>query len=143
MDDELEKKVEVKNTTRDQARVEETLQRIVEIHAELISLRRELDEVIEHVKDDHKEMGEKAQMFGAVKDRLAVEKRNRMIDPLQLRLDEMLRKIQTKYATMINQKADSEEIREVERVLKKKKKYRQEKESREYLRRKSKVKLVK
>ena len=143
LDDELERKVAAKNTTRDQGRIEEILQRIVEIHSELISQRQGLDEVLVHVKADHKEEGKKANLVNEVNDRLAVDKRKNVIDPLQNQLNALFRKIQSKYASFVVDRMGDEDMEEVEVLVKKKKQMIKEKESNEYLRRKSKVKLVK
>lgn len=142
LETELEDKVEKKKSTKNQARVEENLQRIVEIHSELISLRKDLSNEIQHTKLDH---ADKASLSSVQESKKRLESSNKRfsMNPLNLKLDQLIRKIQSKFASFIEEAEDSEELVEVEEMIKQKKLKRKEKESQIYLRKKSKVKLVK
>lgn len=139
---ELDDKVKRKKSTKNQARVEENLQRIVEIHSELISLRKDLNNEIEHTKLDHPDKATSNSLKESKK-MLEDSRRRFSVNPLNIKLDDLLRKIQSKFASFIQEAEESEELVEVEEVIKKKKLMRKEKESQIYLRKKSKVKLVK
>ncbi|MCJ8276046.1 MAG: hypothetical protein HRT44_05635 [Bdellovibrionales bacterium] len=138
---ELDVLVDRKKKTRDAARIEETLQRIVEIHAELIALRQDLDKTKKHIGEVHPEQV-------GVLDNLNLEakpkKKKRLgTSPLDRQLDDLLIKIQLKFATFMQPEDKKDEMIEVEEVVKVKKRKKKEREADVYLRRKSKVKLVK
>ena len=66
-----------------------------------------------------------------------------MLSPLDHQLDQLLIKIQLKFASFMQPEEKKKELVEVEQVVQEKKKKRKEREADVYLRRKSKVKLVK
>ena len=139
---ELKDKVDRKKSTKDRAMIEESLQRIVEIHAELISLRKDLSNEISHVKMDHPKEASSLNIQESKK-MLSDAKKKFSMNPLNIKLDDLIRKIQSKFASFIQEAEETEEVLEIDEVIKQKKLQRKEKESQIYLRKKSKVRLVK
>lgn len=139
---ELDVLVESKKKTRDRARIEETLQRIVEIHAELIALRKELDGERKHIQQEHPDKVALLEYIDPTK-KPKSENAKSAVSPLDHQLDQLLIKIQLKFASFMQPEEKKQELVEVEQVVKAKKKKRKEREAEVYLRRKSKVKLVK
>ena len=138
---ELDVLVDRKKKTRDAARIEETLQRIVEIHAELISLRQDLDKNRKHIAAEHPEQKGVLDNINAA---AAPKKKKRLgYSPLDRQLDDLLIKIQLKFATFMQPEEKKQVMKDVEEVVKVKKRKKKEREADVYLRRKSKVKLVK
>jgi hypothetical protein len=138
---ELDVLVEKKKNTREQARIEQTLNRIVEIHAELISLRGRMDNVREHLKDEHPE---KAHVLDRYDSRVYGRRsRQRSYNsPLATKLDELILKVQLKFATFLRPEQDKREVLAVEEEISKKRKEKKEREADVYLRKRSKVRLV-
>ncbi len=137
---ELDVLVEKKKNTREQARIEQTLSRIVEIHAELISLRKKMDTTREHLKAEHPDKAHILDQYDSrVTDR---SKRKRDFNsPLSKQLDQLLIKIQLKFSSFMRAEP-KEEVATVEKVVKKKRKKKKEREADVYLRKRSKIKLV-
>ncbi len=142
MQQELDFLVERKKNTRETVRIEQTLQRIVEIHAELISLRKSMDNTREHLKAEHPE---KAHILDEYDSRMFASKsRTRKFNsPLGRQLDDLLLKVQLKFASFVRTEDRREEVLAVEKVLKTKRKEKKERDADVYLRRRSKIKLVK
>ncbi len=139
---ELNVLVEKKKNTREQARIEQTLNRIVEIHAELISLRKSMDNVRNHLKLEHPD---KAHVLDQYDSRVygRKQRKNRIESPLSRQLDQLLIKIQLKFSSfMRNQEEKKDEMIAVEETLTKKRKKKKEREADVYLRKRSKVRLV-
>ena len=136
---ELDVLVERKKNTRERARIEQTLQRIVEIHAELISLRKNMDNTREHLKVEHPE---KAHILDDYDSRMFGRKnKSSSSSKLGAHLDDLLLKVQLKYSSfLLNQ--EKEEVAEVEKVIMQKHKQKKEREADLYLRKRSKVRLV-
>ncbi len=139
---ELDVLVEKKKNTREQARIEQTLQRIVEIHAELISLRRNMDRTRNHLQKEHPDYAHVLDESDSRMDRYNA-KVKRLSSPLSQHLDQLLIKVQMKYSSFIDTDKKSEEMVAVEKVVKKKRKKKKEREADVYLRKRSKVKLTK
>lgn len=140
---ELAELVAKKKKTRDKARIEETLQRIVEIHAELISLRKGMDTMRSHLKEFHPEKAHILDNYDSRK-KLALQNRERYkSSPISKQLDQLLIKVQLKFSSFMAAEDQKKEIREVEKVVRSKRKKKREREADVYLRRRSKVKLVK
>lgn len=139
---ELEFLVERKKNTRERVRIEQTLQRIVEINAELISLRKTMDTTRTHLEAEHPEQ---AGILDEYDSRMfAFRKKNRKYNsPISKQLDSLLLKVQLKFASFVTTDDRRTQVREVENVLKKKRKQKKEREADIYLRRRSKIKLVK
>lgn len=138
---ELDVLVETKKKTRDRARIEETLQRIVEVHAELISLRKDLDTERDHLKKDHPDMAHVLDSFDTrVKPK---SEKKYTLSPLDSQLDNLLIKVKLKFASFMEDGDQKKEMVEVKKVVEVKKRKKKEREADVYLRRKSKVKLVK
>lgn len=139
---ELDVLVERKKNTRERARIEQTLQRIVEIHAELISMRKSMDTTREHLKLDHPT---KVSVLDDYDSRMkSIRKRkNKFASPLSRQLDLLMIKVQLKFSSFIKTEDKKEEQVAVEKVIEGKEKRKKEREADVYLRRRSKVKLVK
>jgi len=140
---EMDVLVEKKKKTREQARIEQTLQRIVEIHAELISYRKNMDNMRDHLKLDHPD---KVHILDNYDSRMfAVKKKKGKYrgSPLSQKLDHLLIKVQIKYSSFIRTDEKSDEMIAVENVEKRKRKQKKEREADVYLRRRSKIRLVK
>ena len=138
---ELDVLVEKKKNTREQARIEQTLSRIVEIHAELISLRKSMDNIRSHLKLEHPE---KAHILDQYDSRVYGRKqRKRNYDsPLSAQLHQLLIKVQLKYASFRKYDEPKDEMVAVEKTIKRKRKKKKEREADVYLRNRSKVRLV-
>lgn len=139
---ELDTLVEKKKNTRERARIEQTLQRIVEIHAELISLRKDLDTTREHLIAEHPD---KAHVLDEYDSRMSRynDKAKKLASPLSRHLDKLLMQVQLKFSSFINTQDKKEEVVAVERAVNKKRKKKREREADVYLRKRSKVKLTK
>lgn len=140
---ELDVLVEKKKNTRDRARIEQTLQRIVEIHAELISLRKSMDNMRDHLSLEHPD---KVRILDNYDSRMyALKKQNskHQRSPLSRQLDDLMLKVQLKFASFIRTDEQKEEMVAVESILQKKRKKKKEREADVYLRKRSKIKLVK
>jgi hypothetical protein len=140
---EMEVLVEKKKNTREQARIEQTLQRIVEIHAELISLRGNMDHMRLHVESEHPD---KIHVLDNHDSRMMAykNKKGRLSNsPLSHKLDDLLLKVQMKYSTFIRTDDKTDEMIAVEKVVKDKRKRKKEREADVYLRKRAKIKLVK
>ncbi len=140
---ELDVLVEKKKNTRDKARIEQTLQRIVEIHAELISLRKNMDTIRLHLKEVHPE---KAHILDNYDSRVIASKKQGekyKSSPLSRELDQLMIKVQLKFASFIRTEDKTEDMKEVETIITHKRKKKKEREADVYLRNRSKVKLVK
>lgn len=139
---ELDVLVEKKKNTREQARIEQTLSRIVEIHAELISLRKSMDNIRNHLKLEHPD---KAHVLDQYDSRVygRNQRKNRIESPLSRQLDQLLIKIQLKFASFRrDEESKKEEMVAVEKTLNEKRKKKKEREADVYLRKRSKVRLV-
>lgn len=141
LEQELDVLVERKKKTRDHARIEETLQRIVEIHAELIALRKDIDLEKRHIKDEHPEHADLVDNLDVGKKASTTKPKG--LSPLDQQLTELLIKIQLKFASFMEPEIKKQEMKDVEAVVKVKERKKKEREADVYLRRKSKVKLVK
>lgn len=139
---ELDTLVEKKKNTREKARIEETLQRIVEIHAELISYRKRMDAERDHIKLEHPD---KANVIDNYDSRVSKTSPTNKYKRSSLSgdLDQLLIKVQMKFASYIKTEEPSREILAVEKVVEEKQKKKKEREADVYLRRRSKVKVVK
>lgn len=140
---ELGELVEKKKKTRDKVRIEETLQRIVEIHAELISLRKSMDTLAAHLKVEHPEKAHILDDYDSRKRSRVSQSGRFKRSPITKQLDQLLIKVQVKYASFMKVDDKKEAVQKVEKVVQKKKKEKREREADVYLRRRSKVKLVK
>ncbi len=138
---ELDVLVERKKNTREQARIEQTLSRIVEIHAELISLRKSMDTIRQHLKLEHPE---KAHILDQYDSRVYGRKKRERTgtSPLSQQLDQLMIKIQLKYSSFIRQENEKEEMVAVEKEIGAKRKKKKEREADVYLRKRSKIKLI-
>ncbi len=139
---ELDTLVEKKKNTREQARIEQTLQRIVEIHAELISLRKTLDTTRDHLKAEHPD---KVHVLDEYDTRMARynDRAKRLASPLSQQLDKLLMQVQLKFSSFMTVEDKKEEVLAVEKVVDKKRKKKREREADVYLRERSKIKLTK
>lgn len=146
LEQELEIMVERKKNTRQASQIEQTLQRIVEIHSELITLRKTMDTTRDHLKLDHPD---KVAFLNEFDSRMKNAKKKKVTKktPLSRRLDDLLIKIQLKYAgfAKIEEKEEEkkEEVAVVEKVIEVKKKEKKEREAKDYLQRRMPVKLSK
>lgn len=140
---ELDVLIEEKKNTREKARIEQTLQRIVEIHAELISLRKNMDTVREHLKAEHPGKAHILDQYDSRVRSANKQKKRYSNSPLSGELDQLLIKVQLKFASFMHPEDKKEEILEVEKVMKVKRKQKKEREADVYLRKRSKVRLVK
>ncbi|MCB0377351.1 MAG: hypothetical protein KDD33_02575 [Bdellovibrionales bacterium] len=144
---ELENLVEKKKRYRDRGKIEETVQRIVEIHSELIGLRNNLHTIAQHVKAEHPDRaGQLNETFDEGHEKAA--KKDIMLSPLDRQLNILIAKIRTKFAGFMKPEEDDDEeldenLVEAEKVIEEKKQKKREREAEIYLRRKSKVRLVK
>lgn len=139
---ELDTLVEKKKSTRDKARIEETLQRIVEIHAELISYRKRMDSERDHIKLEHPDKTNIIDNYDSRTAKGSASKKWKS-SPLGAQLDQLLIKVQMKFATFIKTEEPSKEIVAIEKVVEEKQKKKKEREADVYLRRRSKVKVTK
>ena len=139
---ELNIQIEKKKTLRDRARVEETLQRIVEIHAELIAIRQSLNTEEKHLRLDHPQLASEHEKEGGSK-LSKVDRKKYQLSPVDRKLDKLLEKIQSKYASYIVKEEEKKKaaVKEFEGVVRQKKKEKKQRDSDTYLRRKSKVRL--
>ena len=140
---EMDVLIDKKKNTRERARIEQTLQRIVEIHAELISLRKTMDNTREHLKKNHPE---KAHILDNFDSRMFAVKKNKKKNPnsaLSKDLDQLLLKVQLKYSSFMSYENTSEKFKKVEQVIESKYKKKKEREADVYLRKRSKIKLSK
>ncbi len=138
---ELEVLVEKKKKTKDRARIEETLQRIVDIHTALITLRKKMDSERIHIEKEHPE---KAALLENVQfDPKAPKTLKNKFSPISSDLDQLLLKVQLKYASFQVPEEKKAELVEVEKVIELKEKRKKEREADLYLRKRSRVKLEK
>lgn len=140
---EMDVLVEKKKNTRERARIEQTLARIVEIHAELISLRKAMDNTRVHLQSDHPD---KAHILDNYDSRMKAMKNHSKKyrgSKLAQQLDQLLLKVQLKYSSYIRTDTQTDEMIAVETILTKKRKKKKEREADVYLRRRSKIKLTK
>lgn len=139
---EMDVLVESKKNSRDRARIEETLSRIVEIHAELISLRKKMDNTRAHLKLEHPD---KVSILDDLDSRTEMAKRRkrRSTGPLARQLDQLLIKVQLKFSSFIGVEEQREEVKAAEKMVQEKRKVKREREADVYLRKKSKVRLEK
>ena len=140
---ELQTLIEKKKKTRERARIEQTLQRIVEIHAELISLRKRMDNTREHLKDEHPEYAHVLDDYDSRMSRYQQQKDSYRQSPISKELDDLLMKVQLKFSSFIRTEKKNQAMEDVEEVVTEKLKKKKEREADVYLRRRSKVKLVK
>lgn len=140
---ELQFLVDSKKKTRERARIEQTLQRIVEIHAELISLRKRMDNIREHLKTEHPDFAHVLDDYDSRMLRYQTEKGGRRRSPLSKDLDQLLIKVQLKFSSFVRTEQRKQEMVEVDKVIEGKMKDKKEREADVYLRGRSKVKLVK
>lgn len=136
---ELEVLVEKKKNTHDQFRIEETLQRIVEIHTALLTMRKKLDEERRHIEQEHPE--QKAWLEEVNRMQSETNQPTRKRTALSAQLDELLLKVQLKYAQFQLPEDKNEELAEVDKVVEIKEKKQKSREADVYLRKRSKVKL--
>ena len=140
---ELDTLVEKKKKTRERARIEQTLQRIVEIHAELISMRKTMDQTREHLKMDHPTKVAVIDEYDSRMQSIKKAKKSKFSSPLSRQLDMLMIKVQMKYSSFIKTDEKKAESIAVEKVIQEKEKRKKEREADVYLRRRSKIKLVK
>ena len=143
LQEEMDTLVKRKKNTRDQARIEETLQRIVEIHAELIAQRKIIDDSQLHAKAEHADLAHVINGFDKRTKQAHKQKSKYGFSPLGSQLDALLVKIQLKYSTFIRTEEPKEELVAVEKLVQKKRKKKREREADVYLRRRSTIKLSK
>jgi len=139
--EELGNLIEKKKKTR--GRVEQSLQRIVEIHAELISLRKSHDNTRAHTRLEHPEHLDELSHLDAKANQSAKAKSRLVNSPLTRQLDQLLIKVQFKFATFLEVEAPVEKMQVVEKVIRDKRKVKRERDADVYLRKRSKVKLSK
>ncbi len=138
---ELEVLVEKKKGTHDRYRIEETLQRIVDIHTELITLRKIMDTERAHIKSMHPE---KAALLENIQfDPKAKGNPKNKFSPISAELDELLLKVQLKYASFQLPEEKKAELVQVEKIVELKEKKKKEREADVYLRKRSRVRLEK
>lgn len=140
---ELDTLVERKKNTRDRARIEETLQRIVEIHSELISLRKSMDTERAHIQEAHPKKTYVLDSYDSRSLKAKKNSRRYKRSHLSSQLDQLLIKVQLKFTKFMTTDDKKEDMVAVEEVVEKKRKKKREREADVYLRRRSKVKLVK
>ena len=140
---ELSVLVDRKKKSRDSARNEENLQRIIEIHAELISLRRDMDHQRTHITAEHPKMAHVLDSYDSRSLKANQRKKRYRRSHLSSRLDQLLIKVQMKYSSFTRQEEQTTDMIAVEKVVEKKRKKKREREADVYLRRRSKIKLTK
>lgn len=141
LEQELQVQVERKNSTRDHSRREEIVQRIVEIHAELIGQRKKIDNIRSHLKLEHPDLKVDLDQYDSRSSGVTAN-RSRPPSRISGQLDQLLMKVERKFASFVKQEEKKKEIIEVEKVVQKKEKRKKERDADTYLRRKSKVRLV-
>ena len=140
---ELDVLVERKKNTRERARIEETLQRIVEIHGELISLRKTMDSQRTHLQAEHPDKAHVLENYDSRSVKVGRANKKYGSNPLSPQLDQLLIKVRLKFSSFMVQDEQKDEAIAVEKVVEAKRKKKREREADVYLRRRSKVKLVK
>jgi hypothetical protein len=143
LEEELDVLVDKKKNSRDQARTEEALQRIVEIHSELITARKSFDKERIHIEQEHKEQ---AHLLDAYDSRTSKTKKNSkkyIASPISSELDQLLIKVQLKFASFMQNQEPTKDVQAVQQVVDQKRKQKREREADVYLRSRSRVKLSK
>jgi len=143
LEEEVEHKQKEKMTVSSAARAEESMERIIAIHTELISHRRDLEIELSHIREDHPKEGRVANLIVGVKARMAKGKVRRELDPLTLRMNKLFKKVQRKYATFMQygEEEVSEEILRANELVKKQRGARKDREASGYIKAKGRVKL--
>lgn len=153
LEDEIAQKEKDKMTIRSAHKVEDTLNRIIEIHGELIGHRRDLEIELGHVRSEHPEEGRSANLIVSLKERMANRggagsrrpaSVQREVDPLYLRLNAIFRKVQRKYASFIDYKAEetSEKMSRVNAIVREQRGARKDKEAQSYIKKKGQILLT-
>ena len=145
MEDEVDLKEKSKMNSRSLGRVEEAVERIIEIHGELIGHRRDMEIELSHIRSEHPEEGKVANLIVGVKARMAQGKVRREVDPLSIKMNDLFRKVQRKYASFLSYQGEEvpSEISRVNDIVKKQRGKRKDKEALGYIKKKGRVRLTK
>lgn len=141
---ELDILVQRKKNSFDQVRLQETLERIITIHSELIHLRQKMDDQKEHLQTEHPDKAHVLKYFDA-----SLMKPDKGADDyfkseLSARLNDLLLKVKLKYSSFLDpDKATKKQLVEVDKTIEEKKKVKRSRDAETYLRERSNIKLSK
>jgi len=141
---ELDILVQRKKNSFDQVRLQETLERIITIHSELIHLRQKMDDQKEHLQAEHPDKAHVLKHYDASLMKPGEVGEDYFKSELSPRLNDLLLKVKLKYSSFLNpDKEAKKELAEVDKMIKEKKKVKRSRDAEAYLRERSDIKLSK
>ena len=140
---ELNVLVERKKSSHDQVRIHETLDRILEIHAELIGLREKMDEQKIHLEKEHPDKAHILKHFDARLIKSQIDQREYTRSELSGQLDQLLIKIKMKYSHLAGEEKAERDLAEMNALVSEKKEQKKNRKAETYLRERSDIKLSK